>query len=347
MKHKGSATETGTSAYAENMGLAHGIPEGNYKTLSLIPTTPTLYISSLGIGTYLGPEDCKTDELVTTAVMYSVSHGWNVIDTASNYRKGRAEVCVGQALDTLLAGNLQDDFLREVPIKRKSLPGPGSEQGPDPAPMRPDITRDMLFISTKAGFVQPDMVKALIKEGKILPGDVAGGKHCIHPSCLEASLKQSLSRMHLEKVDLLYLHNTAEVQLQDLGKEHFLKRITAAFTYLERDPGHLSLDEVVEIAKSVGGASHGFRFIQLPINVGMMEAFDNVHPNPINVGMMEAFEKSLARPVTGSDMTVLDAAKNLNVGVFASGPLGEGEMLSRYTGKLDGVRELLVRGNGG
>ena len=35
----------------------------------------------MGTGTYLGDPDARTDEAVTTAVIYSVAHGWNVIDT--------------------------------------------------------------------------------------------------------------------------------------------------------------------------------------------------------------------------------------------------------------------------
>lgn len=40
-----------------------------------------LQLSSLGLGTYLGPSDDATDEQVIAAVMYSATRGWNVIDT--------------------------------------------------------------------------------------------------------------------------------------------------------------------------------------------------------------------------------------------------------------------------
>ena len=40
-----------------------------------------LMLGSMGTGTYLGDPDARTDEAVTTAVIYSVAHGWNVIDT--------------------------------------------------------------------------------------------------------------------------------------------------------------------------------------------------------------------------------------------------------------------------
>lgn len=40
-----------------------------------------LYLSSLGMGTYLGNADAMTDEQVLTAILYSATRGWNVIDT--------------------------------------------------------------------------------------------------------------------------------------------------------------------------------------------------------------------------------------------------------------------------
>ena len=49
-------------------------------------------LSSLGTGTYLGDADKLTDEAVAAGIVTAVHHGWNVIDTASNYRGGRAEV---------------------------------------------------------------------------------------------------------------------------------------------------------------------------------------------------------------------------------------------------------------
>ena len=67
-------------------------------SLSLPPTTPpfalpwppqtkkgtrTLLLSSLGTGTYLGPADASGDEPQLCALLYSVSRGWNVIDTGA------------------------------------------------------------------------------------------------------------------------------------------------------------------------------------------------------------------------------------------------------------------------
>jgi len=61
-----------------------------------------LRLSSIGIGTYLGDVDARTDGLVEDAVFKSVSSGAvNVIDTAINYRLQRAERSVGRAVARL------------------------------------------------------------------------------------------------------------------------------------------------------------------------------------------------------------------------------------------------------
>lgn len=39
------------------------------------------------------------------------------------------------------------------------------------------------------------------------------------------------------------------------------------------DAAHLSLQAVADVAAAVGGADHGFRYIQLPIGAGMPEAW--------------------------------------------------------------------------
>lgn len=60
--------------------------------------------------------------------------------------------------------------------------------------------------------------------------------------------------------------------------------------------------------------SNSDRYIQLPINAGMLEAVTE----PWQVIATEAGSRR---------MTLLKAASELGVGVFASGPLGEGGLL--------------------
>lgn len=60
--------------------------------------------------------------------------------------------------------------------------------------------REMIFITTKAGFMSEQQWKPLIEGGKIKEHDVIQGQHCIHPACLEASLERSLKAMNIETV---------------------------------------------------------------------------------------------------------------------------------------------------
>jgi aryl-alcohol dehydrogenase-like predicted oxidoreductase len=64
--------------------------------------------------------------------LQSVANGWNVVDTAANYRWGRAERSVGQALLTLRMSGAAE--------------------------------RDMLFVSTKAGYAAGKSGSAALAE---------------------------------------------------------------------------------------------------------------------------------------------------------------------------------------
>lgn len=68
------------------------------------------------------------------------------------------------------------------------------------------------------------LASQLLKEDVVTQADILQGHHCIHPKCLEASLKRSLTRLGLETLDVLYLHDAAEVQLEVLGRQKFLVR---------------------------------------------------------------------------------------------------------------------------
>lgn len=68
------------------------------------------------------------------------------------------------------------------------------------------------------------LASRLLKEDVVTQADILQGHHCIHPKCLEASLQRSLTRLGLETLDVLYLHDAAEVQLDVLGRQKFLVR---------------------------------------------------------------------------------------------------------------------------
>ena len=297
----GFATPEGT----KNFTAKHdSIPEKNFNVFQ------NLSLSNVGIGTYLGNPDSDTDNIVKNAVKKSVLAGMNVIDTAINYRAQKAERSVGQAISELVNEN--------------------------------KISRDEIFISTKNGYVtndgdiQEDLMQYIIRElgkpGIVKEGDISSGYHCMTIPYLEDQLNRSLKNLQLECIDLIYLHNAVEGNLE-MPKETFLQKLKDVFEFYEqkRKDGKirfygmatwecfrvaedhkmfLSLEKVIEIAKSVGGDDHGFRFIQLPYNLHFDQAF---------------MQKN--QPVDGKSGSILDSAKQLNVGVFTSVPLMQGRLL--------------------
>src|SRR5205814_10018321 len=78
-----SATKEGTTRYAQK--FAGRATEGHFRE------THRLVLSSVGIGTYLGQPDAKTDEGYAAAAVTAVESGINVIDAAINYRFQRSE----------------------------------------------------------------------------------------------------------------------------------------------------------------------------------------------------------------------------------------------------------------
>jgi aryl-alcohol dehydrogenase-like predicted oxidoreductase len=271
-----------------------------------------LTLSSIGIGTYLGNPDEQTDLLVKEATIKSVISGINVIDTAINYRSQKAERSVGKAIDQLI---------QEGKAKRKEL-----------------------FISTKNGYITNDgdvkedfwqnIQNTLVKPGTIKSGDISSGYHCMTIPYLQDQLNRSLRNLGLESVDLMYLHNAAEGQLQDISKEEFMKKLKEVFEFYENQrksgtiryygmatwdcfrvpqdhPQYLSVIDVVRMAKETGGAENGFKFIQLPYNMYLDQAF-----------MMKN------QVLDGTAYSILQAATKLGIGVFTSVPLMQAKLLA-------------------
>jgi predicted aldo/keto reductase-like oxidoreductase len=131
----------------------------------------------------------------------------------------------------------------------------------------------------------------------------------------------------------MYLHNAAEGQLQDVSKEEFMKNLKLVFEFYEKqrkegtiryygmatwdcfrvpkeNPQHLMLSEVLRLAKEAGGNEHGFKFIQLPYNMYLDQAL--TMQNQI---------------INGKEISILDASRNLEIGVFASVPLMQSKLL--------------------
>src|SRR6266478_5875107 len=87
-----NATSEGTTRYRDRFPNA---AEDHFRQQQ------QLWLSSIGIGTYLGDADARTDQAYTDTVVRAVELGANVIDTAANYRFQRSERAIGGALRDL------------------------------------------------------------------------------------------------------------------------------------------------------------------------------------------------------------------------------------------------------
>ncbi len=265
-----------------------------------------LQVSSIGIGSYLGDLDQKTDKGYTEAMKTALRGGINFIDTSLNYRNQRSE----HAIDTA--------------IRELSAAG--------------ELRRGDFVISTKAGYLVPNAVPT------VDPKEVVGKIHCLSPGFLADQLERSLVNLGLDAVDIFYLHNP-EMQLKSILQAELNVRFHNAFEMLEqkvsegkiqfygaatwegfrRPVGHLqglSFTAMVEIARSIAGEAHHFRFIQLPVNLSMAEAItqlnEDVNGKPMNV--LEAAARFGISVVSSASLLQAHLAKNLPDEVSAAFP---------------------------
>jgi aryl-alcohol dehydrogenase-like predicted oxidoreductase len=296
----------GTAAYAAR--FADRYEAGFYRS-GIAATT----VSSLGIGTYLGECTEQDDTDYAGTIASAISSGANLVDTAINYRCQRSERAVGEAiLHALAAGTPRDAIV--VCTKGGYLP----------LEDKPPESRDEYRACLKREFFSP---------GILTPDDVVAGGHSMSPSFLRYAIARSRKNLGVERIDLYYLHNP-EQQLGQVPPASFRERLRAAFMVLEdavergeiraygcatwnafRVPptskGHVSIAELVEIAREVAGDAHHFSAVQMPINLGMPEAV------------------RLPTQVMGTTDTLipaLEAASSLGLAVVASASLMQAQL---------------------
>ncbi len=322
----GYATSEGTTKYVDNAISNNEILRSHFRCFD------GLLLSSIGMGTYLGEPTTHDDELIENAVYESVKSGSiNVIDTAINYRLMKSEKSIGRAINRLVNDNI--------------------------------ISRNQIFICTKNGYITNDgdyssvsmmeyIQKMFISTGLIDPSDISSGYNVLNPNYIARCIDKSLVNMRLSTIDLVYIHNAYESWYEDIGKNEFYELIAKVFQTYEKyrsdnkiryygmatwtcfrvpqdSKEYLSLQDMIKIAKDVGGMSHVFRFIQLPYNLSYSEALFLKNQN---VG-------------SEKDLTILDACRKLNVGVFTSVPLFQTRLLNakipEYSGITDQVLKLI------
>ena len=300
MKLAGSATKQATERYRKR--FEGRVPPEHFRS------SQGLWLSSIGIGTYLGNHDAETDKLYHNAIVHAVESGCNVIDSAINYRCQRSEQSIGTALKELTSRV---------------------------------FSRDEIVVATKGGFipynaVPPKDMRSYFEATFARPGiaqaaDVIAGCHCMTPTYLLNQLDCSLRNLDLECIDIYYIHNP-EIQLGKVPRKEFNDRLVRAFEALERaveagkirlygaatwngyrnEPtakDYLSLGDTVELASKAGGKNHHFRVIQLPLNLGMTEAL------------------GLANQQLGEQqLTTLEAAQALGIAVMCSASVLQGQL---------------------
>lgn len=267
-----------------------------------------LTLSSLGLGTYLGQPNAKTDEGYTSATIVAAEAGINLFDTAINYRFQRSERSIGNALQQL------------------------KEKG---------FAREEFLLCTKGGYLTPDSAmpsdpneyfyREYIQPGVFKADEIVGGSHCMTPKFLKNQLGRSLKNLGVECIDIYYLHNP-ETQLAEVPRPEFLKRIRDAFEFLESavEAGEIQyygaatwngfrqeskvrdamqLAEMAQIAQEIAGGRHRFRFVQLPFNLGMTEA--------LTLGN---------QTISGRSRTIVEAADELDITLVGSASLLQGQV---------------------
>jgi len=272
-------------------------------------TADGLWISTIGLGTYLGEPDAACDHHYEEAVARAVALGVNHFDSAINYRHQRSERSIGTALRTMFeAGTL---------------------------------AREEVVIATKGGFLTFDgdappeastyFQEKFVATGLIQSDDVAAGCHVMSPAYLANQIDQSCENLGVETIDIYYVHNP-ETQLSDCSPEEFYRRLKLAFEALEGAvaagkirtygtatwnayrvvPGaqeSVSLEKVLRTAEEAGGKNHHFRAVQLPFNLAMPEAL---------AGRTQTWD--------GKPSSVLEIALARDLAVFSSASIMQGHL---------------------
>ena len=301
----GHATADGTARFAKRFSST--LSPQFYRS-----AVDGISVSSIGMGTYLGDYDDAEDARYVTVLATGIECGLNLVDTAINYRCQRSERAVGHAIRRVIEDGVASRDEIVVATKGGFIPLDGS----------PPASRELYdsFLATE-----------YFDRGIMSRNDVVSGGHSITPSFLADQIRRSLANLGLSTIDIYYLHNP-EQQLSALDGKTFREALSNAFRELENQarlghiraygcatwngfrqepslPARLDLEEIIGIAREVGGASHHFRVVQLPINLGMPEAV-----------------RALNQTLSGRRVSFLEAASKLGVAVVASASLMQSQL---------------------
>jgi aryl-alcohol dehydrogenase-like predicted oxidoreductase len=315
----GRATPDGTRAFASRSGDTFA---PDFYRLAAGLTT-----SSIGMGTYLGECDDAEDARYVASLEGGIERGLNLLDTAINYRCQRSERAVGLALRDALSRN--------------------------------GTSREEVIVCTKGGYVplegQPPesreeyseyLETEYFKPGIMSRSDLVAGGHCLTAAFLANQIDRSRANIGVECIDIFYLHNP-EQQLDTLDRPQFLLALEKAFAELESQVArghiatygcatwsgfrtfaasrnHLSLTELIGVARKVAGGEHHFSVVQLPVNLAMTEAI-----------------RAPTQSDNGRNVALLDLAQELGVSVVASASLMQAQLTTNLPAPVKAMFPLL------
>jgi aryl-alcohol dehydrogenase-like predicted oxidoreductase len=298
-------------------------PEGTKRFAGRFPDRPghfrtpdRLGLSSLALGTRAGEPGGADDLLYRSAVPVLLEGGVNLFATALSDRLQTSERCLGAAL------------------------GRAVREG--------RAARDEIVVISRGGYLTPDadalaihpnprryLVETYVETGLVDPARVAHGVHCLDGRFLRDQIERSRRNLGLATLDG-FLIEEPELHLGECGPDAFRARLCSAFEALEgavadgaiaaygvctwegflrphSDRGHLAILDVFEWALEVGGGDHHLRYVQLPYNLAMAEAFrldSQIGPN-------------------GHSDAVLSTLQGTGTAVLASAPMAHGRVLGR------------------
>ena len=239
------ATAEGTSRFCDRFPEA--AEAGHFRQLG------GLWVSSIGLGTYLGEPTDAVDRAYEEAILEALAHGCNLFDCSVNYRHQRSERALGRALARAF-----DEGLAE---------------------------RDEVVVSTKADAGLPGPGDLGVRDLSVRD---LGASHSLEIGHLQDQLSRSRDNLGLESIDLYYLDNP-EAQLAEIDREEIDSRLGQAFDWLESETRGGAIGsygvatwEGLRVAPDARQAlsleamhrlaGTGFAAVQAPINRAMPEA---------------------------------------------------------------------------
>lgn len=306
MSIPGYATPEATINFAEK--FKNGFSENAYRTFG----RTNLMISKIGFGTY---RCLQNNDAHFQALQSAIQKGCNIIDSSANYTDGKSE-------------SLISDVMNQEIVWGKSQ-------------------RKEIVLVSKVGYIQGqnmEIAQSKESEQKPFPEVVKYGPgvwHCIHPDFIKDQITRSLSRLHVDVIDVYLLHNPEYFLLNAVKNNstianstinEFYDRVFNAFMEMENlveqglirfygisantfavpddHPGFVSLYRIWEVyekvcaEKKLSVEKGHFAVVQFPFNWIEHNAFTLKNND-----------------YQGKSFTILELAKELNLGVMVNRPL--------------------------